>query len=169
MTFNSAVQPLSIHTDRVKPEWIDYNGHMNDGYYVVAFTYATDALQNFVGLDQKYREQSGCSIYTAEAHLQYLRELKVDTRLRFSTYVLGVDHKRLHILHAMYNADQNYLAASHELMLLHVDQQLGKTTPFPRQIHQALSALYEKHRQLQTPVASGRRIKPVASQYKYPS
>ena len=156
-------QALQIHTDVVRPEWIDYNHHMNDGYYVVAFTYATDALQDHIGLDADYRASTGCSIYTVEAHLQYLREVPVDAALRFDSYVLGVDAKRLHLLHAMYNADQNYLAASHELILLHVDQQLGKTTPFPGQIQQALSALHEHHRQLETPVATGRSIKPVAS------
>jgi len=160
-------QALQIHTDTVRPEWIDYNHHMNDGYYVVAFTYATDAVQDHIGLDADYRAKTGCSIYTVEAHLQYLREVPAHTALRFDSYVLGVDAKRLHLLHTMYNADQNYLAASHELMLLHVDQQLGKTAPFPEQIYKALSALYEDHHNLETPVATGRSIKPVASKKKH--
>jgi acyl-CoA thioester hydrolase len=154
-------KPLQIHTDTVRPDWIDYNQHMNDGYYVVAFTKATDAVQDLVGLDTSYRASTGCSIYTVEAHLQYLREVPVNASLRFDSYVLGVDAKRLHLLHAMYNADQNYLAASHELMLLNVDQQLGKTTPFPDPMRQQLWALHESHRDLPTPVDTGRRIQPV--------
>ncbi len=161
MQGETEVQPLRIHSDVVKPEWIDYNGHMNDGYYVVAFTCATDALQDYVGLDKDYRESTGCSIYTVEAHLQYLREVKVDTPLRFSTYVLGVDHKRLHLLHAMYNADEHYLAASHELMLLHVDQAQGKTAAMPPKIQAQLGALSVAHATLTTPVATGRAIKSV--------
>lgn len=154
---------LQIHRDSVRPEWIDYNNHMNDGYYVVAFTRATDSVQDYVGLDATYRRASGCSIYTVEAHLQYLREVTVHTRLTFSSYVLGVDDKRIHLLHAMYNADQNYLAASHELMLLHVDQSIGKTSPMPANILQQLTQLHERHCELPTPVAVGRSICPVAA------
>ncbi len=152
---------LQIHTDTVKPEWIDYNHHMNDGYYVVAFTSATDAVQDLVGLDANYRQSSGCSIYTVEAHLQYLREVPANAQLSFTSFILGVDEKRVHMLHAMYNADQGYLAASHELMLLHVNQKLGKTTAMPSAIQQHLSRLQDQHRNLPTPVPTGRSIKPV--------
>ena len=156
------MQPLQIHQSKVRSEWIDYNGHMNDGYYVVAFTYATDAVQDYVGLDKAYRESSGCSIYTVEAHIQYLKEVKVDAELHFSTFVLGADHKRLHLLHAMYNADEDYLAASHELMLLHVDQKLGKTTSMPAAIQERLEKFAMEHRELTLPVETGRAIRAVA-------
>jgi len=157
----STATPLQIHSDTVKAEWIDYNGHMNDGYYVVAFTSATDALQDAVGLDRAYRQSSGCSIYTVEAHIQYLREVKVDTRLHFSTWVLGVDTKRLHVLHAMVNTDNRYLAATHELMLLHVDQKVNKTCAMPQSIRTRLNELSAAHRKLKLPVEVGRAIKAV--------
>ena len=32
---------LVRHTDTVDPAWIDYNGHMNVAYYVLAFDRAT--------------------------------------------------------------------------------------------------------------------------------
>lgn len=161
MDNQSKSQPLRIHSDTVKSEWIDYNGHMNDGYYVVAFTYATDALQDWVGFDAGYRDSTSCSIYTVEAHLQYLKEVKVNARLDFSTYVLGVDHKRIHLLHAMYAGEDNYLAATHELMLLHVSQHSGKTVSMPEEIQQTLGALAATHRSLKRPVETGRAIQAV--------
>ncbi|EEE35651.1 conserved hypothetical protein [Rhodobacteraceae bacterium KLH11] len=30
----------------MKPEWIDYNGHMQDAYYGLVFSYAVDAMQD---------------------------------------------------------------------------------------------------------------------------
>ena len=36
--------PLDVHRATVLPEWIDWNGHMNVGFYVVAFDKATDTL-----------------------------------------------------------------------------------------------------------------------------
>ncbi len=29
--------PLELRQGRVRPEWLDYNGHMNVAYYVLAF------------------------------------------------------------------------------------------------------------------------------------
>ena len=48
--------PLDIHRATVLPEWIDCNGHMNVGFYVVAFDKATDTLCNQfgVGWELKY-------------------------------------------------------------------------------------------------------------------
>ena len=37
----SIAGPWEIHQARVLPEWIDYNGHMNVAYYVLAFDHAT--------------------------------------------------------------------------------------------------------------------------------
>lgn len=157
-----AHEPLRLHTATVQPQWIDYNGHMNDGYYVVAFTVATDALQDHVGFDESWRTDSGCSIYTVEAHIKYLREVKVHTPLRFDTWVLGVDEKRLHIMHAMYDADQDTLAATHELMLLHVDQQAGKVAPMPDAIRSRLERLVTMHQGLSLPVPASAAIRPCA-------
>jgi acyl-CoA thioesterase FadM len=33
--------PFDVYRDRVRPEWIDNNHHMNMGYYVVVFDLAT--------------------------------------------------------------------------------------------------------------------------------
>src|SRR5690242_2796218 len=37
---------------KVEPAWIDYNGHMNVGYYVVAFDKGTDGLLDRLGLGE---------------------------------------------------------------------------------------------------------------------
>src|SRR5256885_3234939 len=49
--------PLDRYRDRVRPEWIDYNGHMNMGYYLVVFDFATDEFLDWVGLDEPHRRQ----------------------------------------------------------------------------------------------------------------
>ena len=36
--------PLEIHTERVRPEWIDHNGHMNVAFYLMAFDEAAGAV-----------------------------------------------------------------------------------------------------------------------------
>ena len=41
---------FAIHEEIVRPEWIDYNGHMNVAYYILAFDHATDHLFDFLDL-----------------------------------------------------------------------------------------------------------------------
>ncbi len=77
--------PLELHHETVRPEWIDYNGHMNVAYYVLAFDLATDSFFDFLGLDEAYRETSGNSTFAVEAHITYQRELAEGDPLRFAT------------------------------------------------------------------------------------
>ena len=63
---------LATGSRTVPPEWIDYNGHMMDAYYFLAFTEATEAFLDHVGLGAAYRARTGSGIYTAEGHLCFL-------------------------------------------------------------------------------------------------
>lgn len=53
--------PLCLYTGVVPSEWIDYNGHMNVAYYVLAFDHATDAFMDYLGMGQEHRDSQGCS------------------------------------------------------------------------------------------------------------
>ncbi|MGY5799659.1 thioesterase family protein, partial [Rheinheimera faecalis] len=46
------------------PEWVDYNGHLRDAFYLLVFSYATDALMAHIGLDSQNRDASGHSLFT---------------------------------------------------------------------------------------------------------
>src|SRR5947208_12561862 len=114
--------PFDRHRDRVRPEWIDGNGHMNVGYYLVVFDYATDEFLAWVGLDARHRREHGVTTFCLEAHVTYHREVRSADPLRFTTLLLGHDAKRIHYVHAMYHATAGYLAATNELMSLHVSE-----------------------------------------------
>ena len=56
--------PLDVHRATVLPEWIDWNGHMNVGFYVVAFDKATDTLCQQFGCGWEYtRDKLGMANY----------------------------------------------------------------------------------------------------------
>ena len=69
--------PFSTAGAVVRPEWIDYNGHMNVGYYHVAFDVAADVFFEFLGLDPGFRERHGSTTFALEAHLNFLREVGI--------------------------------------------------------------------------------------------
>jgi acyl-CoA thioester hydrolase len=157
---NTAGQPGPLGTGgrTVPAAWIDYNGHMNDGYYAIAFAEATEALLDHLGLGAAYREQTGCGMYTVESHLCFFRSVRGGTRLRYATHLLGVDGKRLRALHRMTDAGTGEEMAANELMFLHVDIGTEQVTPMPPQRREAAEALAGRHAALPVPRTAGRRI-----------
>ncbi len=68
--------PFDAYRTVVRPEWIDDNGHMNMGYYVVVFDLATDEWMRFVGLDREHRRAREVTTFCLEAHVTYHREVR---------------------------------------------------------------------------------------------
>ncbi len=149
---------LDTHRDIVKPEWIDHNGHFNMGYYLVVFDRATDAFLHQVGLTAELREGTGATTFTLEAHVNYLNELREGDPLRFTTRLLGFDHKRIHYFHEMYHATEGYLAATNELMSLHVNHSTRRSAPMAMEVTRCLEEILEAHEPLPMPEQVGRRI-----------
>ena len=143
--------PLQLYSCTVRPDWIDYLGHMNEGYYVVAFSRATDALLDEVGLGKAYREKKNCGMYTVESHVAYLREAHEAAEINFSTVLLGVDAKRIHIFHYMYTGGNESPAATLECVLLHVDQTEKRVTQMPREALMQLERIRAAHAALSIP------------------
>jgi acyl-CoA thioester hydrolase len=150
--------PLSTSGRAVPPDWIDYNGHMMDGYYAIAFTEATDALLDHLGLGAAYREETGGSIYTVESHLCFAASVRAGARLRCSSQLLGADAKRLHVFHRMTTAPSAAQVATNELMLLHVDIATERVTPMTADRWRAVAALAAEHAGLPLPPGAGRHI-----------
>jgi acyl-CoA thioester hydrolase len=138
----------------VPREWIDYNGHMMDAYYFLAFTEATEAFLDHVGLGAAYRARTGSGIYTAESHLCFSSGVAEGATLTYRTQLLGHDAKRLHVFHVMTSAD--VVAATCELMFLHVSQ--DRVTPMPTSAAGALAALAAAQALVPRPEKAGRRI-----------
>jgi len=150
--------PLVLHTETVRPEWIDYNGHMNVAYYVLAFDHATDALLDYLDLGAAYRQRANKSVFVLETHVTYDREVHAGDPLRFTTQILGYDAKRLHVFHHMYHATAEFLAATTELIMLHVDLAERRSAPMPDVALAKIEALARAHAALPKPPQAGRVI-----------
>src|SRR5512134_2840983 len=140
----------------VRPEWIDNNGHMNMGYYLVVFDLATDEWMRRIGLDAAHRRAQGVTTFCLEAHVTYHREVREGDALRFTTRLLAHDAKRIHYIHEMFHRDAGYLAATNELMSLHVSQATRRGAPMTPAILARLAALQRAHDRLPRPAQVGR-------------
>jgi acyl-CoA thioester hydrolase len=150
--------PFAAHTETVRPEWIDYNGHMNVAYYVLVFDHATDALFEALGLGVDYRAATDGTLFALESHILYEHEVRLDDRLRIESRILGVDGKRLHFGHEMFHAVEGWRAATIELMTVHVDFATRRTCPFPSDRRAAIDAAALAHARLPPADWVGRRV-----------
>lgn len=150
--------PLCLYTGTVAPDWIDYNGHMNVAYYVLAFDYASDAFMGYLGMGSEYRQTENCSMFVVETHVNYQRELVADDPMRITTQLLGFDRKRLHYFHRLYHGERGFLAATTELMVIHVDLAERRSATMPAAVLDRLGAVMDQHMQLTRPPQSGRVI-----------
>ncbi|MGC0412986.1 acyl-CoA thioester hydrolase [Streptomyces sp. SAI-195] len=140
---------LPLLHSTVRPEWIDYNGHMSEAFYVLVFGHATDALMIEAGLDSGYRESTGCSLYTVESHIRFLRDVPEAAHLAVRTRVWGAAARKARFGHEMYVVSGPEAApapdaapvATTELLAVHVDQQAGRAVEFPDSVRRRFTEL----------------------------
>ena len=143
----------------IEPLWIDYNGHLRDAYYTLVFSQAIDALMREAGLDDDYRTRSGCTLFTLETHVHYLREVKSSDSISVRARALGVDSKRLHLGLALHCTRLAEPTALGEFMLLHVQQQPApKGATFPPDVLQRLADWEAVDRLLPASTLGSRRM-----------
>ncbi|GAB3660905.1 thioesterase family protein [Nocardioides korecus] len=128
--------PLCTWTEDVREEWIDYNGHLSEAYYVLVLGHATDEVMAAVGLGPAYRDATGGSLFTVEAHVRYLEQVSRGERLEVRSWVVGANAKLLWIWHELH-ADGT-LRATEEVLGVHVVD--AATAPFPDDVRARVEA-----------------------------
>src|SRR5437868_13377340 len=115
--------PLDTHRGVVLPEWTDWNGHMNVGYYVVALDCGgTTTLCRQLGLGEEYTSERIGMYFVLECHATYEREIVEGDAFGIRTQILDHDAKRLHVFHTMYlSAGPATVVATNEVMLMNID------------------------------------------------
>jgi acyl-CoA thioesterase FadM len=146
--------PLALYRTPVEPEWVDYNAHMTESAYLTAAGWASDALFRYIGDDEAYRA-AGHSFYTVETHIHYVREVAVHEPIVFHTQILGVDAKRVHLIHSMLHGTDGGLLCTAEQMLVHVDMNAGRSAAILPDVAAALQAIAASHASLPVPPQVG--------------
>ena len=150
--------PLKLTRLTVLPEWIDYNGHMNVAFYVLAFDKAVDVLFNTIGIGADYLKSHNASSFSLQIHINYLQEVAEGDELEFYARIMDYDHKRMHIYMEMHQVNQGYLAATMEQMGMHIDMEKRRSAPFPAHITENIQSLFEVHKDCPSPKWAGRQI-----------
>jgi carnitine 3-dehydrogenase len=150
-------RPLQLHRATVLPEWIDYNGHMNESRYLQVFSDASDALLAHLCAGPEY-VAGGNSYFTVESHIRHLGEATEGEALHVATQVLGADAKRLHVFHTLCRSSDGEALATGEHLLLHVDVNARRAAPATGEVLAAAGRVAKAHAALDAPRGAGRHV-----------
>ncbi len=151
-----------IYRTAIKPEWLDYNNHMNVAYYVLIFDLAGTELVSQLGLSEAVTRATDISWMVLENHITYDNEVVLDQPVDVRLRLLDHDAKRIHLYFEMYaqntNGDGEYLAATLEQMAMCVDLKARRGSVFPAEVAANIQALAESQASLPIPQNIGRKI-----------
>lgn len=151
--------PVEVEGFTVRSEWIDYNNHMNVGFYGVVFDQALDVmLETHLGLGATYARTAGFGPFIVESHVRFLSELKYGTALRFRFRLIEHDSKRLHYFAEMFKAGSEQPSATQEALIVNVSQKTGRSADFPDWAKVRLRRMAGDHDVLDRPNALGAAI-----------
>lgn len=143
---------------RVEEAWIDYNGHLNMAFYHVLFDRAHDEACDLLGCGRDYLALTGRTVFSAEAHVRYLREIHAGDRVAVDVRLVDADARRHHWWLELHALDHGFLSATSEVLALHVDLAAKKVVPFPDEVMARTEAWLAASRALSMPEAMGRKV-----------
>jgi acyl-CoA thioester hydrolase len=152
------IEPFEILVTRVKPEWLDYNNHMNAGYYAVAYNEAIEHFLEAIGLGEGLLRDGIGTTFALECHITYLRELAEGDPIRITAQLLDFDKKRFHFFLRMHHVGEGIIASTYEQISLFVDLATRRAAPIPPSALEKLERLFEEHRRLPKPKEVGRSL-----------
>lgn len=150
--------PVEVLGGTVQEAWIDYNGHLNAGYYLVAFDDAIAPWMDYIGMGTAHREVHDITTFSAENHITYVREIGPDEPYVISVQLLSFDRKRVHAFQAMTQTRDDYLVATCEVMSLHIDGPTRRVGPMTDEPYRRLGEIWAAHQHLALPPQVGHVI-----------
>jgi len=137
--------PLEIYRATVRPEWIDYNGHMNVAYYLMAADHAMDTFGTRIGIGESYVKVTNKSTFALDTRIIYLRELTQGAPIRITAQLVAYDAKRIHVCLQLLHGEAGWISALSEWVLVHVDLGARRSEPMPEKTLAILSDIMAAH------------------------
>jgi len=143
----------------VLPEWIDYNGHMNLAYYVMAFDHGLDAfLDNALGAGPSLSTSHNQGPFALQNHVHYLDELHEGEHFGCKYLLLDGDAKRLHVAGVMTRLAEDAPICVTEQVLINVDHATRRPVPYPSDIQDRIQDMLSAQADIPRPEQIGRPI-----------
>ncbi len=152
-------KPIKVDLDmKVEPEWIDYNGHMNVAYYLLAFDKVIDEFHNKLGLGPNYKKNTNKTTFALESHIIWIKEMLLGEKMNFTIQLLDQDKKRIHLFLTMLHNKRKIEVATYEVLSMHIDLTTKKSCNFPEKIQKKIENIMNNHSNIPKPKLSGSKV-----------
>ena len=111
-----------------------------------------------IGLGPSYLERTKHATRVVEAHVRYLRELKLEDPVRVIVQLLDYDAKRIHVYEELRHATENWVSATSENMTLSGNMASKKVAPCQGDVLQLLERMKTAHAERPRPEDAGRAV-----------
>jgi acyl-CoA thioester hydrolase len=148
---------LTLAELTVAPDWVDYNGHMNDAAYALVFSRCGDKWMEAIRLGPEDRQATGYTLYTLQIMLHYFREAKLGQPLQVVAQLLEFDAKKARLWMEIRSGGE-VLAATEQLYLSVRQGEETRAAPWREETLGALREMAEAHAALPVSPLAGRGI-----------
>ena len=151
--------PYKTRNQKVLPEWIDYNGHMNVAYYTLAFDKALDFFfEDVLGIGPTFVEKNKEGPFALKASYNYFSELLEKEIFFVDISILDFDSKRVHLFGEMRKDKSLELSAVFETVLMNMDLSARKVKQYPDRVLELFSIFKSSLAVDNIPIEIGKKI-----------
>ena len=136
--FDDVAALPTIFDEKVTPDQIDENGHMNIRHYFDFGSWSVWKTVIAAGVDADYMRDRGMSFFTVEQHIRYFGEMRVGDRFTVHDRLLERSRRALHAMAFVLDRERSRLACTFELTYVHVDMAERRAVDIPDDIAAAL-------------------------------
>lgn len=130
----------------VYPWHCDHMGHMNVMWYTSKFDEASWQLLSTLALTASRFRTDGSGMAAVEQHTKYRRELRAGDAVSIRSAFLEIGEKSLRMIHEMRNDVTGEIAATTEIVAVHIDATLRKSARFPADVRERAMKLVREER-----------------------
>ena len=121
---------IYLRTEKIIPDWTDYNGHMNLAFYILVFDKGAEKILSKFKMGEQSAKTTKKSTMAVESHTTYNNEVKENEEVDIYLSYFDHDKKRLHYKLEMYEKSKNILSATTEVLSLYIDLNFRKVAEF---------------------------------------
>jgi acyl-CoA thioester hydrolase len=130
----------------IYPWHCDHMGHMNVMWYAGKFDEASWHLLANLGLTQSRFRRDGSGMAAVQQNIAYKRELHAGDLVTVHSAVLEVHEKSIHMSHQMRNDETEEIAATADIVGVHIDAAARRSRPLPSDIrNRAILMMHESN------------------------
>lgn len=142
---------------RIRPDWIDANGHLHDANYLHVFNAGIRELFSTLGVGISFSHQ-GHTVFNLGFNIDFIKELMVGEWVKVTMQLIDWDHKRLHLYSEARQAESGLLCATAERLFMNISLDTRRSTAFSAEAYARIDALGASHALLERPEGVGRTL-----------